>query len=351
MIGRLLYLPYYVLRTSRTEFLKLVRYVIKEKKVSVLSLYADIFFSAIRYNISFMDYFSFRFYKIDKKQRKEFIGSGAMYEFQLKMNPRKFRNVLHNKIEFLKKFDDCSGRKWATLEMMKKDPDSAMKLLSNPVGKIVVKYSKGQSGKEVQVLDTHSLNYSQLIQKMEMLRYDLAEEYIVQHKDLTRLSPSAVNTVRIVTQLYKGEVIIVTSRLRISVNSPVDNISVGNILVPLDTATGIVTGPGVYHDVTKPDEYKHPVTNIEFIGFQVPLWEACVELAKQAALRIPENRSVGWDIAVTSEKPVLIEGNHNWHYLVLQSPERKGYKKMLQQYLAYLFAPDCLSFYNICSLY
>lgn len=261
------------------------------------------------------------------------MGSGAMYEFQLKMNPKNVRNVLHNKIEFLKKFDDWIGRNWATLDMLKNDPEKARQLLSNPVGKIVIKYSKGQSGKQVQVLDTHSLSNAQLIQRMEKLRFDLAEEYIVQHDQLMRLSPSAVNTVRIITQLYRGKIVIVASRLRISVNSPVDNISVGNIIVPLDTATGRVTGPGVYHDVTKPDEYRHPVTNVEFIGFQVPLWEACVQLAKDAASRIPENRSVGWDIAVTKTKPVLIEGNHNWHYLALQSPDKKGYKKMLQGYL------------------
>jgi hypothetical protein len=102
---------------------------------------------------------------------------------------------------------------------------------------------------------------------------------------------------------------------------------VGNIVVPLDTLTGKVIGPGIYADITKPDEYKHPVTGMDFIGFQVPHWEDCVKLVKKAALRIPENRSIGWDVAVTNNKPVLIEGNHNWHYLVLQMPEKKGMQK------------------------
>ena len=321
------------MRTSGKDFLKLIRFVIKEKGISYLSLCADILYSAIRYNISFMDYFSYKLYNISSKEREEYMGSGAMYEYQLKMNPKKSREVLHNKIEFLKRFADCAGRNWATLEMLRNDPGKAQQLLCNSTGKVVAKYSKGQSGRQVEVLDARLLSSALLIQKMEMLHYDLVEEYIEQHHSLMQLSPSAVNTVRIVTQLYKGEIIVITSRLRISVNCSVDNASVGNIVVPLDTLTGRVTGPGIYADITKPDEFRHPVTGIDFIGFQVPHWEDCVQLVKKAALRIPENRSIGWDIAVTSNKPVLIEGNHNWHYLVLQMPEKKGYRKMLEQYL------------------
>jgi len=321
------------MHTSGKEFLKLIHFVMKEKGMSYLFLYADILYSALRYNISFMDYFSFRFYNIGNKERKEYMGSGGMYEYQLKMNPKKSREVLHNKIKFLKKFSDCTGRSWATLEMLKNDPGKAEQLLCNPTGKVVVKYSKGQSGRQVEVLDARLFSSSLLVQKMEMLHYDLVEEYIEQHHSLMQLSPSAVNTVRIVTQLYRGKIIVVTSRLRISVNAPVDNASVGNIVVPLDTLTGKVTGPGIYADITKPDEYKHPVTGMDFIGFQVPYWEDCVQLVKKAAVCIPENRSIGWDVAVTGTGPVLIEGNHNWHYLVLQMPEKKGCKKLLLQYL------------------
>ncbi|MFT3704949.1 MAG: sugar-transfer associated ATP-grasp domain-containing protein [Agriterribacter sp.] len=280
-----------------------------------------------------MDYFSFRFYDIDKNEREEYMGSGAMYEFQLKMNPKKHRTVLHNKIAFLKKFEGLSGRKWTTLDIIKNKPEVVESFLSNATGKIVLKYSKGQSGKQVAVCETAFLTPAALISKMEDNNYDLMEEYVIQHDALMKLSSSAVNTVRIVTQYHNGEVIIVTSRLRISINSPVDNASVGNTVVPLDSATGKVIGPGIYADITKPDEFTHPVTGVDFIGFQVPFWKECIQLAKDAALKVSENRSIGWDIAITNNCPILIEGNHNWHYLVLQMPEKKGYKKALLQYL------------------
>lgn len=279
-----------------------------------------------------MDYFSFRFFCIDKAQRKEYLGAGAMYEFQLKMNPKKHRNVLHNKVAFLKAFDDVAGRRWATADMLKSDPSIADFFLRHRSGKIVLKFSKGQSGKEVEICPTNSLSYATLMDKMRDRNFDLVEEYIEQHQVLELLSPSAVNTVRIVTQIHNNVVKIITCKLRISVNSKVDNASAGNMVAPLDEVTGKVIGPAIYADITKGDEYVHPVTGIELAMIKIPFWNECIELVTRAAQRIPQNRSIGWDVAITKDKPVLIEGNHNWNYLVMQMPEKRGYKKEILQY-------------------
>ncbi|WP_193311591.1 sugar-transfer associated ATP-grasp domain-containing protein [Agriterribacter humi] len=310
-----------------------MRYVKNEKNVSTVFLLKDILFSSIKYKISFMDYFSFKFYNLGINERNEYIGSGAMYEYQLKMNPKKHRTVLSDKIAFLKRFDDFAGRNWATLSMIKADAELANVFLNCAPAKIVLKHSRGQAGKAVEVCETASLNRNCLIEKMERNNFNLLETYVLQNNVLMNLSPSALNTVRLVTQLYKGEVIIIAARLRISINSKVDNVSAGNIIVPVDKDSGKVVGPGIYADITKPDEYIHPVTGVHFIGFEIPFWSECLRLVTQAALRIPENRSVGWDVAITNTGPLLIEGNHNWHYLSLQMPDKKGYKKEMLKYM------------------
>ncbi|HTN08908.1 sugar-transfer associated ATP-grasp domain-containing protein [Agriterribacter sp.] len=217
--------------------------------------------------------------------------------------------------------------------MIKADAERANFFLNCSSGKIVLKYSRGQAGKEVEICETASLSRDRLIEKMERNNFNLLEAYVLQNDALMRLSPSALNTVRLITQLYKGEVIIIAGRLRISINAKVDNVSAGNVIVPVDKASGRVTGPGIYADITKPDEYTHPVTGVHLIGFEIPFWSECVRLVTQAALRIPENCSIGWDVAVTNEGPLLIEGNHNWHYLSLQMPDKKGYKKEMLKYM------------------
>jgi hypothetical protein len=94
----------------------------------------------------------------------------------------------------------------------------------------------------------------------------------------------------------------------------------------------MVKGPGVYSDITKPDQEYHPVTDVKIRGFQVPFWKESLEMVKDAALRHPQNRSIGWDVVITEKGPGLIEGNHDWCKLLWQLPVKKGLKLMLKDY-------------------
>jgi len=54
---------------------------------------------------------------------------------------------------------------------------------------------------------------------------------------------------------------------------------------------------------------------------------------KEAALCFPQNRSIGWDVAITSTGPQLLEANHDWCRLVWQLPVKKGLKPILENHL------------------
>ena len=332
MIKRLLYIPYYILKTPKNQFNKYFDFVKEQKHLSSLSLYKDVLSCSVKYNISLMDYFQLRFYEHAEKERAEYAGTGFMYEYQLYMNPKKYRDVLEDKIKFLSKFKDFSGRKWATLQMLEENKSLAEEFVHNPAGKVVLKDSTGQAGKEVEVFDLDGIDAFTLIKKMRSGGYDLIENFVLQHDDLMALSPSGLNTLRVVTQIDKDQAIIITARLRISVNSNVDNLTAGNCAAPIDIKTGVVSGPGVYGDITKSDAFVHPVTGVKIVGFQIPFWKECLETVKKAALMVAENRSIGWDIAITNEGPILIEGNHNWGRVLWQLPEKKGLKKDILKY-------------------
>lgn len=300
--------------------------------MSTTHVLADMVFCSLRYNISFLDYFELKFFQMKKAERRSYVGSGAMYEYQLKMNPKKHRRVLSDKIEFLKKFNDLSGRQWITLDMIKENPQSVNRFLENPTGKIVLKNARGQAGKEVKICESKDFNAATLVSKMEEDGLDLLEVYVLQNDQLMKLSSSGLNTVRIITQYDQGEVTVLAARLRISINSATDNLSTGNVASHIDLQTGRIAAPAIYVDITKAPVYKHPVTGVDLIGFAIPFWQESVELVKKAALRIPENRSIGWDVAITNNGPVLIEGNHNWHYFIWQMPEQKGYMHIIKKH-------------------
>ena len=225
------------------------------------------------------------------------------------------------------------NRTYATIDELKASPGKAELLLKHPSGRIVLKDSCGQAGAEVEILQSNILTPLTLVKHMQSKGFDLAEEYVLQNHVLDKLSPSGINTIRIITQVTDHDIDILGARLRISVNSMVDNMAAGNLAAPVDISTGKVIGPGVYSDITKTDEPIHPVTGVRIVGFQIPYWQEVCKMARDAALFDTRNRSVGWDIAITGNGPELIEGNHNWCKLLWQLPVKKGLKNELEKYL------------------
>ncbi|MFT3702398.1 MAG: sugar-transfer associated ATP-grasp domain-containing protein [Agriterribacter sp.] len=330
-----LYIIYYAFKTPWSLFFNYVQYVKEKKKLSAGFIYKEVLRTIVKHNASPLDYFSFRFFDLNESERETCSCTGFMYEYQLYMNPKRYRQVLNNKILFLKHFDQLVKRKWATLDRITKDDAFATSFLANANGKIVIKNSTGQAGKQVNVIDIAGKSTKDIVNLMRQKDFDLLEYYVTQHNDLMKMSSTGLNTIRVVTQYDEGEVEVICAFIRVSVNSDIDNLSTGNYSVnfgiPIDLQTGKTNGPGVYLNITKPFVYNHPITNISVLDFQIPFWKECMDLVTEAAKRVPENKSIGWDVAVANDGPLLIEGNHNWNNLSLV-PGHKGYKKEFLQY-------------------
>jgi hypothetical protein len=54
---------------------------------------------------------------------------------------------------------------------------------------------------------------------------------------------------------------------------------------------------------------RHPVTGVEIAGRIVPCWSEVVALAERAHRVMNDRVLIGWDIAITPDGPMLIEGN------------------------------------------
>jgi len=56
----------------------------------------------------------------------------------------------------------------------------------------------------------------------------------------------------------------------------------------------------------------HPQTGVRVTGRELPDWQSCCDLATRAHVPLSElgfGGIMGWDVALTPEGPVLIEGN------------------------------------------
>jgi hypothetical protein len=329
MMKRIIYLGYYLKKIDKKKYLKFLNHTVQISDKSKFLLCWESVFCVFKYNISILEYFQFGFYNKSHDEREEWAGTGTMYEFQSIANPTSERNILDDKRLFYKKYKEFFSHSLFTFEELQNNEEVSKSLIQTS-SKIVLKEASGNCGSGVVIMRTAGLTYEKLLDEMKSKKLDLLETFIDQHEDLQKLSPSAVNTIRIFTQIRRDNTFeILGCRMRISIDCEVDNLAAGNIAATIDKETGVITGLGVYSDITKLPEKIHPVTGVQIVGFQIPFWQEILKMVKKASLKHPQNRSIGWDVVVTKNGPGLIEGNHDWCKLVWQLPVNKGLKGML----------------------
>ena len=134
----------------------------------------------------------------------------------------------------------------------------------------------------------------------------LIEEYINQHPDMTTLYDASVNTLRLFTFYKDGQVYFLQAILKIGNGGVIDNFSGGGMYTYVDE-----NGTVFVEAIDKNDNvyYTHPISHTQIVGFKVPLFQEAIELVKECAKVIPEVAYVGWDVAISKDGPVLVEGN------------------------------------------
>ncbi len=160
----------------------------------------------------------------------------------------------------------------------------------------------------------------------------MMEECIIQHEAMSRLNPSSVNTIRIMTSHSADGAKLFGSVCRIgATGSPNDNYSTGGIIVGVDDS-----GRLLRHGYRKP-EYGdselqgHPGTGILFEGYQIPHYEEAVKLCLDMQKRLTGVYSIGWDIAIDKEGPIIVECNDNWELELLEICSGQGFRKTFQK--------------------
>lgn len=90
----------------------------------------------------------------------------------------------------------------------------------------------------------------------------------------------------------------------------VDNFHAGGIVCSVDLETGRL-GPASDGGMTEPCVWfdSHPVTGARIAGRMLPLWAETKALVIAAHRACPDRICVGWDVAISAEGPIIVEGN------------------------------------------
>lgn len=126
------------------------------------------------------------------------------------------------------------------------------------------------------------------------------------------IAPAALNTMRIMVARDEDGIFIIGAAHKFATSDTglVDNFAAGGIVASLCPEKGIL-GYGVLRgkagEVSRIE--KHPDSGVNFKGLKIPDWPKVLEVVFKATVLVPELRLVGWDVAITDEGPVIIEGN------------------------------------------
>lgn len=161
--------------------------------------------------------------------------------------------------------------------------------------------------------------------------------YLVQpalkpHKELMPIMPNeSLGTVRVVTYLNKGEAKAIFPVLRIpSRDNITDNFSSGlsgNLVAPINITTGELGFARISTSRKYPeikDISKHPDTGSIILKRKVPLWHETLQLVLDAQTKTHELPTLGWDVAITDDGPMIVEANAAYCVELLQVAYDRG---------------------------
>lgn len=201
-------------------------------------------------------------------------------------------------------YDDCHP---LTLE-------EAVERCSNLKEAIIKPTLEGTWGQGVKLIKTENgmiPSQNRSIQDLfkEYKRSFIVQERFEQHEGISRLNPTSLNTLRVMSYRRGKEVVILYAVIRIGrINQVIDNETAGGIKADIDLQTGRIKGVAFGN----PKEPLMPKTDVgtELDGYEIPCFAKVLGLVKEMHLRLPYFNLIGWDMSVDAHgNPALIEWN------------------------------------------
>ncbi len=149
------------------------------------------------------------------------------------------------------------------------------------------------------------------------------EDWIIQEtvencQELKDIYEYATNSFRVLTYFKPGEgARVIYCILKFGNNKAyTDNAHTGGVYVKVDTENGNLANTAYDENLRS---YKtHPLTGVEFGGKRVSDIDQVVSLAEKLGNIFPSLTFIGWDIAMTPEGPIVLEGNSSPGLTIIQ---------------------------------
>ena len=300
--------------------------------------------------------------RVPEHEWSEFVIDERLKKQLRQVNPPEARVIVGDKLAF---FRHCRRHAIQTIDILATldglDPDDALNgldlnrwyiLLRDAPDRLFFKLVDGTWGIDAFVAERQPSGNWRFCDKegslrelhaFSMARLEGRRGWIIQpavsnHRDLTEiLSPTALGTVRAITWLQGDRVEVLKCVLRIPTGSnQADNFAhgaSGNLVAPIAPSTGKLGMARASRSKVWPDMMdvdRHIDSNRVITGHPLPYWSELIELVCRAQRSLPDLKTLGWDVAITDDGPVIVEANSTYDVDLVQVAHRQGLRTALQ---------------------
>ena len=319
----------YIFSANYKRFFKKLNAIAKQEHKFMPFLAVDAGWCVFRHGLALSDYINYKIYRKPASERRRYAGVRKQNSFYEIVSPSAYKERYTIKPRFLKEFAEYTKRDFVQPNAENFDEFAAFLqrhevFMAKPFDSLC---GVGVTKTYTKNIEDPKAYYEHCLQNRIHL-----EELVIQHPQMSALCPTCVNTMRIMTFNDHGNPRIIWMGLRVGSGScEVDNFHAMGMGVAIDMESGQLKGEGRNKDNVLFSH--HPMTGVKFDGFQIPYFQEAKELALKAALESDKILVVGWDMAISENGPVIIEGNRRPGFNLVQAIDDRGRVDIMEDVL------------------
>lgn len=197
---------------------------------------------------------------------------------------------------------------WTDSEHRLVDKDTISEIISACDEVVVKQACESEGGKNIFFISGTEMTKKFFDAVSEIQNDIVVQKTIKQHREISRINSSSINTIRILSLLSQEGVKIYSSVIRMGVDgSRVDNACSGGITCGIKADGSLKE---VAYSAKGDKYYSHPTSGIKFDSVKIPSFDKACELVKRLHPSFPDYRLISWDVAIDeNSEPLLIEAN------------------------------------------
>ena len=304
----------YIFSANYKRYFDNLKKVAKKEDKSFTKMVFDTGYCVFRYGFCLSDYLNYKLYNKNGKERKKYVSTKTENKFYETVSPSAYKQRYTIKPNFLKDFKEYTKRDFI---VPKEDNYEEFLEFLNNHEVFMSKPYDGLDGADVKKEYTKDIQDKKEYFNNAIKNRIFLEELVKQHPEMNKLCDKSVNTMRIMTFNDHGKSRIIWMGLRVGngINA-IDNFHAKGMAVNIDINTGKLVGNAIDKDLNEYEE--HPFTHVKFDGFQIPCFEDSKNMVLKASLESDKILVVGWDVAISEDGPVIIEGNRRPGFDIVQ---------------------------------